>query len=208
MLSASQICDQDSHLHFSKWLSFLAWNPNHRDHNDMLKMSVWDHLVLSQHGGNCIQNKRGSVVSAHKGDANSALNPGEGQVSAPPSPPQLRNNSRPGCPRNLIQHLLLPSFTVRSKPERPCAALPYLNVKEITFLRILRHSAPYDVLKVLHCPLKKIHLNICLKNLKYCQHRTVELRKPEHCCHKRAKCSMLYSYIRQSYCCNNFFKKT
>lgn len=139
------------------------------------------------------------------GDANTALNPGQGQVSAPPSTPQPKRNSRPGCPRKLIQHLLLPSFTVRSKPERPCAALPYLNVKEITFLHILRHSAPYDVLKVFHCPLKKIHLNICLKNLKYCQHRTVELRKPEHCCHKRAKCSMLYSYIRQSYCRNNFF---
>lgn len=44
---------------------------------------------------------------------------------------------------------------MRSKPERPCAALPYLNVKEIMFLLILRHSAPYDVLKVFHCPLKK-----------------------------------------------------
>lgn len=63
MLSALQICDWGSHLHFSKWLSFLAWNPNHWDHNDTLKMSVWDHLVLYPHGGNGVQNKWGSVLT-------------------------------------------------------------------------------------------------------------------------------------------------
>lgn len=139
-------------------------------------------------------------------------NLGEGQVSFPPTPTpqkkknQTRSNNMLGCLRKQTQHLLLPSFTVRSKPERPCAGLPYLNVKEIMCRLILRHSALYDALKVFHCPLK-IHLNICLKNLTSCQRRAVELRKPELRCHKRAKCSMLYSYIRQSYCCNNFLKK-
>lgn len=129
-----------------------------------------------------------------------------GRSSVQPQNPQPKSNDMWGCLRKQIRHLLLPSFAVRSKPERPCAGLLYLNITGITCRLILRHSAPYDALKVFHCPLK-IHLNICLKNLTFCQCRAVELRKPEPCCHKRAKCSMLYSYIRQSYCCNNLKKK-
>ena len=59
-----------------------------------------------------------------------------------------------------------------------------MYVKKIMLL-IFRHSKLPSVFFLML--LLYIHLNICAKNLKCCQHLTVELRKPEPYCHKCAK---------------------
>ena len=53
-----------------------------------------------------------------------------------------------------------------------------MHVKKIMLL-IFRHSKLPSVLFFFLMFLLYIHLNICAKNLKCCQHFTVELRKPD-----------------------------
>lgn len=69
----------------------------------------------------------------------------------------------------------------------PCPC--YLHVKKnnaASYMWTLE-TAHFFLMFLLYIP-----LNICAKNLKSCQHVTVELRKPEPYCHKRAKWCWLH----------------